>query len=189
MFVLTMPIAAGRDDIALLAFLGGFSSATSMVIVSCIALSTMISNHIVMPLVLRRTAFSGSGGDLRKFLLKTRRVAICGILLVGFLYLEFGPQAAGLASIGLVAFAGVAQVMPAMIGRRRLCDLGLYSIASGFAGRNQLVARTSKKRPLWYSGITSWRSVRVGKHGSFDACSLLEHGGQCDLLYLRFAKP
>jgi len=116
MFVLTMPIAAGRDDIALLAFLGGFSSATSMVIVSCIALSTMISNHIVMPLVLRRTAFSGSGGDLRKFLLKTRRVAICGILLVGFLYLEFGPQAAGLASIGLVAFAGVAQVMPAMIG-------------------------------------------------------------------------
>ncbi len=116
MFVLTMPIAAGRDDIALLAFLGGFSSATSMVIVSCIALSTMISNHIVMPLVLRRSTFSGSGGDLREFLLQTRRFAICGILLVGFLYLEFGPQGAGLASIGLVAFVGVAQIMPAMLG-------------------------------------------------------------------------
>lgn len=116
MFVLTMPIAAGRDDIALLAFLGGFSSATSMVIVSCIALSTMISNHIVMPLVLRRASGAEAGGDLREFLLKTRRFAICGILLVGFLYLEFGPQSAGLASIGLVAFAGVAQVLPAMLG-------------------------------------------------------------------------
>jgi Na+/proline symporter/nitrogen-specific signal transduction histidine kinase len=116
MFVLTMPLAAGRDDIALLAFLGGFSSATSMVIVSCIALSTMISNHIVMPLTLRRTAGLGADGDVRALLLKSRRIAICGILLVGFLYLEFGPQGAGLASIGLVAFLGVAQVLPALLG-------------------------------------------------------------------------
>ena len=137
LFVLTMPLAAGRDDIALLAFLGGFSSATSMVIVSCIALSTMISNHIVMPLTLRRTAGTGARGDVRALLLKSRRIAICGILFVGFLYLEFGPQSAGLASIGLVAFLGVAQVLPALLGalfwpraNRRGAMLGL---AVGFA--------------------------------------------------------
>ncbi len=137
MFVLTMPLAAGRDDIALLAFLGGFSSATSMVIVSCIALSTMISNHIVMPLTLRRTAGLSVDGDVRGLLLKSRRIAICGILFVGFLYLEFGPQSAGLASIGLVAFLGVAQVLPALLGalfwpraNRRGAMLGL---SVGFA--------------------------------------------------------
>lgn len=137
MFVLTMPLAAGRDDIALLAFLGGFSSATSMVIVSCIALSTMISNHIVMPLTLRRTEGLHPHGDLRALLLKSRRIAICGILFVGFLYLEFGPQSAGLASIGLVAFLGVAQVLPALLGalfwpraNRRGAMLGL---SIGFA--------------------------------------------------------
>ena len=53
MFVLTLPMWAGQNGVALLAFLGGFSSATSMVIVACIALSTMISNHLVMPLAMR----------------------------------------------------------------------------------------------------------------------------------------
>jgi len=146
MFVLTMPLAAGRDDIALLAFLGGFSSATSMVIVSCIALSTMISNHIVMPLTLRRTEGLHPHGDLRALLLKSRRIAICGILFVGFLYLEFGPQSAGLASIGLVAFLGVAQVLPALLGalfwpraNRRGAMLGL---SIGFAIWTYTIAET-----------------------------------------------
>lgn len=117
MFVLTMPIAAGRTDIAILAFLGGFSSATSMVIVSCIALSTMISNHIVMPLALRSRASSvAGGGDVQQFLLVSRRIAICFILSCGFLYLQTGATGAGLASIGLIAFAGAAQVLPALLG-------------------------------------------------------------------------
>ncbi len=117
MFVLTMPIAAGRTDIALLAFLGGFSSATSMVVISCIALSTMISNHILMPLALRsRTWRLSGGGDVQRFLLLSRRFAIFFILSCGFLYLQTGATSAGLASIGLIAFAGAAQVLPALLG-------------------------------------------------------------------------
>ena len=135
MFVLTMPIAAGRTDIALLAFLGGFSSATSMVIVSCIALSTMISNHILMPFVLRSSALRlEGGGDVQRFLLVSRRVAICFILTCGFLYLRTGATGAELASIGLIAFVGAAQVLPALIGalywegaNRRGAVLGLVS--------------------------------------------------------------
>ena len=53
LYVLTVPMEAGREFLALGAFIGGFSSATSMVIVACIALSIMISNHIVMPLLLQ----------------------------------------------------------------------------------------------------------------------------------------
>ncbi len=56
MFVLTLPLAAGQQGLALFAFIGGFSSATSMIILESIALSIMVSNHIVMPLVLRFTA-------------------------------------------------------------------------------------------------------------------------------------
>ncbi len=135
MFVLTMPIAAGRTDIALLAFLGGFSSGTSMVIVSCIALSTMISNHILMPLALRSSTWQqGAGGDVQRFLLVSRRIAICFILALGFLYLRTGATGAGLASIGLIAFAGAAQVLPALLGalywegaNRRGAVLGLFA--------------------------------------------------------------
>jgi len=141
MFVLTMPMAAGRIDIALLAFLGGFSSATSMVIVSCIALSTMISNHILMPLALRSKALPLSGsGDVQRFLLVSRRVAICFILALGFLYLRTGATAAGLASIGLIAFAGAIQVLPALLGalywegaNRRGALLGLVAGGSVWA--------------------------------------------------------
>jgi Na+/proline symporter len=53
MFVLTLPLAEGQGALAMLAFLGGFSSATSMVIVESIALATMVSNHVVVPIWLR----------------------------------------------------------------------------------------------------------------------------------------
>jgi len=117
MFVLTLPLYADQEWLALLAFLGGFSSATSMVIVACIALSTMISNHIVMPVALRwpGTALSASG-DVKRLLLTSRRVSICLILLLGFLYFRVSGPSAALASIGLIAFAGIAQILPSMVG-------------------------------------------------------------------------
>lgn len=117
MFVLTLPIWASRNDIALLSFLGGFSAATSMVIVACIALSTMISNHIVMPLALRlRWVSQSASGEIRRFLLASRRISICGMLALGFLYFRLSGNSDALASIGLIAFVGAVQVLPSLIG-------------------------------------------------------------------------
>ena len=116
LYVLTLPLQQGREELALLAFLGGFSSATSMVIVAAIAVSTMVSNHIVMPVALR---FMSSGqevsGDLRSLLLSSRRLSIGAVLGLGYLYfwLSGGDE---LAKIGLIAFAGVAQFLPAVLG-------------------------------------------------------------------------
>jgi Na+/proline symporter/nitrogen-specific signal transduction histidine kinase len=116
MFVLTLPMWAGQNAITLLAFIGGFSSATAMVIVSAIALSTMVSNHILMPIALRLPWVRlDAAGDLRRFLLRSRRLSIMGILLLGFLDFQFSAQSAGLASIGLISFVGVAQFLPPLI--------------------------------------------------------------------------
>ncbi|MEM9139318.1 MAG: sodium:solute symporter, partial [Pseudomonadota bacterium] len=77
LYVLTLPLAAGRDELALLAFLGGFSSATSMVIVAAIAVSTMVSNHIVVPVSLRfMQAGQAISGDVRHLVLTARRISI-----------------------------------------------------------------------------------------------------------------
>ncbi|MCZ2438592.1 MAG: sodium:solute symporter, partial [Burkholderiales bacterium] len=132
MFVLTLPIWASRHDIALLAFLGGFSAATSMVIVACIALSTMISNHIVMPLAMRlRWVSQSASGEIRRLLLVSRRVSICVMLALGFAYFRLSGNSDALASIGLIAFCGAAQVLPSLIG-------GLFwrqaTAAGAFAG-------------------------------------------------------
>ncbi|PRD41723.1 sodium:solute symporter [Phyllobacterium phragmitis] len=128
LYVLTLPLAADQDTIALLAFLGGFSSATSMVIVSSIALSTMISNHIVMPLALRFAIVpSESGQALRGFILGARRISIVCIIFLGFLYFKLSGADGALASIGLIAFCGVAQFLPSLVG-------GLYWHKATHAG-------------------------------------------------------
>lgn len=116
-FVLTLPLSQDRQDLALFAFLGGFSSATSMVIVAAIAVSTMVSNHIVMPVTLRLLAVRRAvSGDVRTILLTSRRFSIVAILGLGLLYFHVSGGSDALAAIGLIAFVGVAQFAPSLIG-------------------------------------------------------------------------
>ena len=116
-FVLSLPLAEGQTALALLAFVGGLSAATGMVIVEAIAVSTMVCNDLVMPLLLRMRRFSASrSGNLTGLLLTIRRLAILGILLLGYLYFHLAGEAYALVSIGLISFAAVAQFAPAMLG-------------------------------------------------------------------------
>jgi len=117
LFVLTVPLGLGQDGLALLAFLGGFSAATSMVIVAALALSTMLSNHIIMPLWLRMTRHEDPmSGDMRRVALMARRLSIAGVLFLGLIYYRLSGGRDALAEIGLIAFLGVAQVLPALLG-------------------------------------------------------------------------
>ena len=117
LFVLTLPLSEGRGGLAMLAFLGGFSAATSMVIVAAIALSTMVSNHIVLPVWLSfREPRAKLSEDVRVIVLRARRVSILAILALGWLYYRLSGGGAALAAIGLISFVGVAQFLPAMIG-------------------------------------------------------------------------
>ncbi|MGR3247920.1 MAG: ATP-binding protein [Paracoccus sp. (in: a-proteobacteria)] len=118
LYVLTLPAAQGQDLLALLVFLGGFSAATSMVVVCAIAVATMVSNHWLVPawLALRRIPAGDEADDLRGFVLNARRVAILAVMAAGWVYHEASGGTAALASMGLVAFTGMAQVLPAMLG-------------------------------------------------------------------------
>lgn len=117
LFVLTLPLMFEKNTLAILAFLGGFSSATSMVIVATIALSTMVSNHIVMPIWLNaRQGGATMTGDVRNVVLLARRLSIAGVLALGYLYYVFSGGGTALAAIGLIAFTGVAQILPAFVG-------------------------------------------------------------------------
>ncbi|MFZ5709732.1 MAG: ATP-binding protein [Pseudomonadota bacterium] len=117
LYVLTVPLAFDQGKLAMLAFLGGFSSATSMVIVASIALSTMVSNHIVTPiwLVLRRGG-ARAPGDVRRLVLTSRRLSIAGVMALGYVYYSVSGGSGALSAIGLIAFVGVTQVLPAMLG-------------------------------------------------------------------------
>jgi Na+/proline symporter/nitrogen-specific signal transduction histidine kinase len=116
-FVLTLPMAHQQEGLALLAFIGGLSAATGMVIVESIALSTMVCNDLVMPVLLRVRAFRlDQQKDLSFLLLTIRRAAIIAIMLMGYLYYLLAGEAYALVSIGLISFAAVAQFAPVVIG-------------------------------------------------------------------------
>ena len=113
-FVLSLPLAFDQPLLALVAFIGGLSAATGMVIVEAIAVSTMVSNDLLMPLLLglrRRSA-----GDLSALPLVLRRIVIVALLLLGYLYFRIAGEAYALVSIGLISFAAVAQFAPALLG-------------------------------------------------------------------------
>ena len=139
-YVLSLPLAFDQPMLTVLAFLGGFSAATGMVIVSTIALAIMVSNDIVMPLLLRSGLTRNRGPrDLSRTLLNVRRISILLLALAAFAYYQAIEAGVPLASIGLLSFSAAAQFAPAML-------IGIYW------------QRASRTGAIWglSVGVTSW---------------------------------
>jgi Na+/proline symporter/signal transduction histidine kinase len=115
MYVLALPIEGNATLLSVAVFVGGLSAATAMVIVECVALSIMVSNDIVVPLVLQRAAVSRTGKDFGDFLLRVRRFAIFTIMAMAYFYYRALGNTQ-LAAIGLLSFAAIAQLAPAFFG-------------------------------------------------------------------------
>jgi signal transduction histidine kinase/Na+/proline symporter len=120
-FMISLPMMHGRTELAFLAFLGGFSAATSMVIVEAVALATMILHHPgVMVLGKVFPAFRDLGGrDISRSLLYTKRAIIFGVVLLGFAFKRWIGDSHTLVATGLLSFSAVIQFAPAVL-------LGLY---------------------------------------------------------------
>ena len=116
MYVLALPMEGNAPLLSVAVFVGGLSAATAMVIVECVALSIMVSNDIVVPLVLQRGPESRAGRkDFGDFLLKVRRFAIFAIMVMAYFYYRALGNTQ-LAAIGLLSFAAIAQLAPAFFG-------------------------------------------------------------------------
>ena len=163
-FVLSLPLAAGAPALALVAFVGGLSAATGMVIVEAIAVSTMVCNDLVLPGLLRLKSFAPSarGGDLTGTLLGIRRAVIVALLLLGWLYFRIAGEAYALVSIGLISFAAVAQFAPALLG-------GMYWKGGT---RNGALAGLVAGAALWTYTLML---PSIAKSGWMDA-GFLQHG-------------
>ena len=159
-------MAEQQELLALLVFIGGLSAASGMVIVETIALSTMVCNDLLMPILLRLPWLKlNRRNDLTGLLLGIRRGAIVLILLLGYLYFRLAGEAYALVSIGLISFAAVAQFAPAMFGgifwkggtrRGALCGL-----LAGFAVWFYTLLLPAIARSGWLPiGLLGERAVR-----------------------------
>ena len=141
MFVLALPLSSGAGVMTMVAFVGGLSAATAMVIVASIALAIMVCNDIVVPLILRRSSAGAAGPDaiedMGPVLLNIRRFAIFAILLLAYWFHRTIAQPHALAAIGLVSFAAIAQFAPAffvgLVWRGATARGAIAGILAGFA--------------------------------------------------------
>ncbi|MEL6475334.1 MAG: PAS-domain containing protein, partial [Pseudomonadota bacterium] len=116
LFVLSLPLSRGDGLLAFAVFLGGFSAASGMVIVSTIALSTMVTNDLILPALMRTGRFGSLSGDSGSRIVSVRRFVILGLMLLAYLYYRAAGGGEALAQIGLLSFAAAIQFAPALIG-------------------------------------------------------------------------
>ncbi|HET9976545.1 MAG TPA: ATP-binding protein [Burkholderiaceae bacterium] len=160
-FVLSLPLALGQPGLALIAFVGGLSAATGMVIVESIAVATMVCNDLVMPALLK----AQPGRDFSRLPLAVRRVVIVALLLLGYLYFRVAGEAYALVSIGLISFAAVAQFAPALIGGMYWKGGTRAGALAGLAGGFTLWAWTLLLPSIAKSGWLPLRFVSDGPWG------------------------
>ncbi|MDM8532133.1 ATP-binding protein [Anaerolineales bacterium HSG25] len=165
-FVLAIPMAHHQQSLALLVFIGGLSAATSMVVVATVTLSTMVSNDLVMPVLLRVPVFGiAQRGDLTNLLLNIRRGAIVIILLLSYSYIRMIGDSRELVSIGLISFSAVAQFAPLIFGGiywKQGNRLGaLIGLSSGFLVWSYTLGLPS----LVGSGLFSHNFIEQGPWG------------------------
>lgn len=111
-FVLGLPLAGGQRALALLVFLGGFSAAMSMVMVSAMTNAVMLTNHVLLPVIDRLPAFSG----LKRRLLECRWGAVAFLILASYWFELAVGESYILVNIGIIAFGAVLQFAPAILG-------------------------------------------------------------------------
>lgn len=135
--VLTLPMLEQQQLLALIVFIGGLSAATGMVIVETVALSTMVCNDLIMPLLLRLKRLRlDQRTDLSRLLINIRRVSIVVMILLGDLFFRTAGGFFPLVTIGLLSFAAAAQFAPAILFGlfwRRANRIGaLIGLSGGF---------------------------------------------------------
>ncbi len=112
-FVIHLPLQQGQHWLAMFVFIGGFSAAAGMVMVESVALSTMILNHLVMPVILKLRI---QASDISTILINIKRLGIVAVIFLGYAYYRIIGEAYALVAIGLISFMAATQFAPAVIG-------------------------------------------------------------------------
>lgn len=136
LFTLMLPLVNGHEFLALIVFLGGFSAAISMVVISTLALSTMLSNNLIIPYGFLTKFSKGESSGNAESIKNIRRIAIFSLIIVAYFFYRSFTLNRSLVSIGLISFVIIAQLAPSFFGgliwRRASSKGAVYGILIGF---------------------------------------------------------
>lgn len=111
-YVLTIPINQEQPIISLIAFIGGFSASTSMIMITAMTMSIMVSNYFILPLIESVPML----GFLKRRLLVLRWIIVTLIIFASYLFYLYISKSDLIVNIGLISFAAVLQFAPVIIG-------------------------------------------------------------------------
>jgi PAS domain S-box-containing protein len=109
-FILRLPLFFDSQLVSVVVFLGGFSAATAMIVVDSLALSKMITNDVILPVLLRWRSME----DLYWITLFYTRLAMLGVVALGLLWARIERGQLLLVEMGLLSFVAVSQCAPAI---------------------------------------------------------------------------
>jgi Na+/proline symporter/signal transduction histidine kinase len=136
-YSLLIPQLFNNEWMTVLVFLGGFSAAISMIVVSSISLATMLSNNLLIPYTFLGKLNTEEQVINNKKIVNIRKIAIFSLIITAYFIYRFFALDYSLVSIGLIAFVVIAQLAPAFFGAifwRRGSRLGaIWSILIGFS--------------------------------------------------------
>ncbi|MHB1147625.1 MAG: sodium:solute symporter family transporter, partial [Lutibacter sp.] len=136
LFTLLLPLNNNHGFLALLVFLGGFSAAISMVVISSLALATMLSNNLIIPYGFLKRFSKSESAENAESIKNIRRIAIFSLIIIAYLFYKSFTLDRSLVSIGLISFVLIAQLAPSFFGglfwRRGSSKGAKYGIITGF---------------------------------------------------------
>lgn len=135
-FTLWLPLEHDNSFLATLVFLGGFSAVISMVVVSTLALSTMVSNNLIIPYGFLDKFIKNQPERNSKYIKNIRRISIFTIIIIAyFFYVSFSRELS-LYAIGLISFVIISQLAPSffigLFWNRGSSKAAIIGMISGF---------------------------------------------------------
>ncbi|WP_027855364.1 sensor histidine kinase [Marinobacterium litorale] len=108
--ILTLGSHLNQPWLTLIAFIGGLSAASGLIIVAVVALASMLQNHLVLPLVKRP-----ENARFYAWLLWLRRFLIVLLIFACYLFFVLFGEQFTLSQLGLLAFVAFLQFLPGLL--------------------------------------------------------------------------
>ncbi|MDN3518000.1 ATP-binding protein [Aquisalimonas lutea] len=162
--VLGIPLMSGWPSLALLAYLGGISAASAMIVVSTLAISSMTLNHLVLPL-----AGPQPHRDFYGALRWARRVAMVAVIAAGYGFYRILEPTSGLVGWGLISFLAMAQLLPGIVGLLFWPRATSHGFIAGLLGGASVWVFTVLLPPVTGDSTLAWLGLTAAGDGPAEA--------------------
>jgi len=162
LWLLTLPMSDNQVTISIAVFLGGFAAATGMIMISAMTLSTMLTNHIMMPIILHIPKLA----RLKRYILQIRWFMVFVILFLSLFYYRVIGDSELIVKIGTISFIACVQFAPALFGGLIWRDGNLTGAITGLLAGSIIWFYSSFLPSVIRSGWLDW-SILEQKSGFF----------------------